>query len=83
LEDSSLTCPLKTDPTFMLGLVKGDRSKCRGKAKPSNRSSAHYEKRKYFSVRNMLLGIGQNRLLIELFSLIDPVDATHKYNKSD
>jgi hypothetical protein len=34
-----LTCPPKTDPTFMLGSGKGGRSKCRGKATRSNKSS--------------------------------------------
>ena len=52
-----LTCPPKTDPTFMLGLGQGDRLKCHEKATPSNRSSASCEKRKCFSAKVRAWGI--------------------------
>jgi transposase InsO family protein len=58
-----VTCPPKTDPTFMLGLGQGDRSKCHGKTTPSNRSLANCGKQKCFSVRDKRRGKSVDHLI--------------------
>jgi hypothetical protein len=58
-----VTCPPKIDPTFMLGLGQGDRSKCHGKTTPSNRSLANCGKQKCFSVRDKRRGKSVDHLI--------------------